>query len=211
MRGDRERHDPALDLYRHLLTLYPRRFRAEYGPHMLQVFGDCLRDARTQGPGGVARLWLATLLDLIKSALEERTKRGITMTREGFLRLSGPLWMFGGALILVSLLSGFETRWDDPLGGPDLWFELAGALWMPAMMLILVGLIGFYLKHRDAIGLLGRIAVVGAGLAALTSASGALLSGLDLARVVRSEFGWYLLERAPARPGAAALADARVR
>lgn len=186
------RRDASLDLYRALLSLYPRRFRAEYGPHMLQVFGDCLRDARTQGPGDVAQLWLATLLDLIRSALEERTKRGFTMTREGFIRLSGPLWMFGGALILVSLLSGFETRWDDPLGGPDLWYELAGALWLPAMLLIAVGLVGFYRQHRDVLGLLGRFSVVGAGLAALAGAGGALLLGLDLARIVRSEFGWFL-------------------
>lgn len=187
-----QRRDPSLALYRALLGLYPRRFRSLYGPHMLQVFGDCLRDARTQGPGGVARLWLATLLDLIRSAIEERTRRGFTMTREGFIRLSGPLWMFGGALILVSLLSGFETRFDDPLGGPDLWYELAGTLWTPALLLIVVGLAGFYRQHRDAIGLPGRFAVVGAGIAATASAGGGLLLGLDLARIVRSEFGWFL-------------------
>lgn len=187
-----ERPDPSLGVYRLLLGLYPRRFRADYGPHMIQVFGDCLRDARIQGPDGVARLWLATLLDLIKSALEERTRRGITMTRAGFIRLSGPLLMFAGALILVSLLSGFETRFDDPLGGPDLWYELAGALWAPALLLILAGLVGFYQQHRNEIGLLGRFAVVGAGIASAVGAAGMLLTGLELARVVGSEFGWYV-------------------
>lgn len=193
MRGSVQRHDPAVGLYRRLLTLYPRRFRAEYGPHMLQVFGDCLRDARTQGQAGVAQLWLATLLDLIKSALEERTRRGITMTRDSFVRLSGPLWMLAGAMIAVGVfVSSFETRFSDPLGGPDLWFELAGFLWPAALLALLVGGVGFWLQHGERIGPLGRFALVGAGLGAIVSASGAMLMGLDLARLLRTDFGWHL-------------------
>lgn len=35
---------PAVDIYRGLLRLYPRRFRDEYGPDMVLLFADQLRD-----------------------------------------------------------------------------------------------------------------------------------------------------------------------
>src|SRR2546421_1351272 len=66
--------------YRFLLLTYPRTFRAEYGPHMIQVFRDSYRtELRTHEAAGVFRLWLRTLPDLVQSAAKEHleTERSI--------------------------------------------------------------------------------------------------------------------------------------
>ena len=52
-------------LYRHLLVLYPRSFRDDYGQPMVQLFGDRLRDVG-------ARAWLRTISDLASTAPTER-------------------------------------------------------------------------------------------------------------------------------------------
>jgi hypothetical protein len=55
----------TLHVYRLLLGLYPRAFRADYGADVLQVFRQCCGDAyRERGPVGVARLWLPAIVDL---------------------------------------------------------------------------------------------------------------------------------------------------
>ncbi|GGK34475.1 hypothetical protein GCM10008955_30620 [Deinococcus malanensis] len=61
--------EKSVAAYRFLMRLYPAEHRAEYGPHMLQVFQDCCRDAyRRRQEKGIQDLWLGTLLDLVKSA-----------------------------------------------------------------------------------------------------------------------------------------------
>jgi hypothetical protein len=52
-------------IYRALLVLYPRSFRAEYSEAMTQVFADRFRDV---GP----RVWLRTIPDLTRSVPTER-------------------------------------------------------------------------------------------------------------------------------------------
>ena len=56
-------------IYGLLLFAYPKDFRREYGPHMAQVFRDSYRaEKRTR----VFRLWLNTLVDLLRTAPKER-------------------------------------------------------------------------------------------------------------------------------------------
>ena len=116
----------SLVIYRSLLVLYPSEYRREYGPHMLQLFADCYRDAYTSaGTMGVVHLWLFTLIDLVKTVLEERSRQRISLTKQLFVRLSGLAAMLGGALwitiILVTanwprgILGGMYRRFDDPL------------------------------------------------------------------------------------------------
>lgn len=60
-------------LYRCLLFGYPPGYREEYGPAMVQLFGDQCRDAWRDGSWwGLLRLWLRVLLDLIVTAVQER-------------------------------------------------------------------------------------------------------------------------------------------
>jgi hypothetical protein len=93
----------SVRLYTLLLAAYPGPFRAEYGPHMRQVFRDaCRRDHGQGGLTGMARLWARTALDLARSALEEHTARGIPMDRRTFVRWSG--WVLGAAVSLAGFL-----------------------------------------------------------------------------------------------------------
>jgi hypothetical protein len=59
-------------IYRLLLVGYPVSFRKRYGSEMVQVFGDCTRDAwRCSGLWGLLRLWGSTLGDLLTTVLVE--------------------------------------------------------------------------------------------------------------------------------------------
>jgi hypothetical protein len=78
-------HDPrsitiSAGLYRALLRVYPRRFRAGYRDDMAQVFRDCCREAyREQGRVGLMHVWGLALLDLGKSA----PKKHVTQLLDG--------------------------------------------------------------------------------------------------------------------------------
>ena len=92
-------------LYMTLLYLYPKQFRAAYGQHMRLTFRDACRAAyRQNGAGGLLALWLPTLLDLFKSALEERARQGaITMSKVRLTALAGPLTILVGSMWRSSL------------------------------------------------------------------------------------------------------------
>lgn len=68
-------------IYRTFLLAYPRAFRQVYGGDMAQVFSDRLRDERERSGGhATLRVWIFTLLDLIKSAPVQRMEK--RMSRE---------------------------------------------------------------------------------------------------------------------------------
>jgi putative ABC transport system permease protein len=57
-----------------LLRAYPRRFRARYGPEMLDLFSRRRREERERaGRRGVLRLWLRTAADVAATALAARS------------------------------------------------------------------------------------------------------------------------------------------
>ena len=59
-------------LYRHMLKLYPRAHRRQYGELMVTHFRDQLRDA--QRDGAVLRLWVRTLIDVLMTAPMEHAE-----------------------------------------------------------------------------------------------------------------------------------------
>lgn len=62
----------TLWVYRRLLYLHPPAFRRDFGGPIIQVFAQTCRDAqRAAGAGGVARLWLPALGDLLRGAFAE--------------------------------------------------------------------------------------------------------------------------------------------
>src|SRR5262245_6366468 len=87
-------------LYKLLLHVYPKKVRAAYGQQMSLTFRDACRVAyRRKGAGGLVALWLPTLLDLFRSALEERARQGeITLSKARLITLAGPLTILVGAL-----------------------------------------------------------------------------------------------------------------
>src|SRR5438445_1750232 len=89
-------------IYRSLLLLYPRAFRQVYGAHMVQVFGDRLREERAVS-GGRANIavWFRTLVDLFESAPLQRLER--PMSREAAF---GILFVLFLAFVVVALTLG---------------------------------------------------------------------------------------------------------
>jgi hypothetical protein len=105
--ADRRAHDSvSVRIYRLLLRSYPKTFRAEYGPHMIQVFRDSYRtELRTREASAVARLWLRTLLDLAGSAFREHleTERPIMKNfRRDLIAVIGCMAIIALAFFLLS-------------------------------------------------------------------------------------------------------------
>jgi hypothetical protein len=64
--------DPSVRVYAALVRLYPRAYRRAYGPLMVQLFRDQVRDARGRGDTHrIVLLYLRTLADLLGSAFRE--------------------------------------------------------------------------------------------------------------------------------------------
>ncbi|MBN1120805.1 MAG: hypothetical protein JXJ17_06975 [Anaerolineae bacterium] len=100
-------------IYRRLLFAYPRSHRREYGESMVQLFRDQCRDAVRQGR--LIRLWLQTLIDLLRSAPVEHVdaiKGGIMAIDRGVKPL--PWWEIGLAVVPGILLA--VSRSYYPLG-----------------------------------------------------------------------------------------------
>lgn len=134
-------------IYRALLNLYPAEYRRDYGMHMLQVFGDCYREASIRGgAAGVAQLWTSTLLDLVKTVIEERSRQRIRLDGRLFVRASGLAAMIGGSLWIYVVM----TMASRPAGVPggmhrrtdDLTTEL-----LIALVLIAAGLAGAHVRQ----------------------------------------------------------------
>jgi hypothetical protein len=68
--------DLSTRIYRALLVAYPREFREEYGPHMVQTFRTaCVVRSRGTLRAGLLSFWLRSTCDLLLSAALERTAR----------------------------------------------------------------------------------------------------------------------------------------
>lgn len=61
-----------------LLTLYPTEFRQAYGASMVQVFRDVSREQ--QSGGALVHWWVATLFDLVHTAIQQRREVMSTAT-----------------------------------------------------------------------------------------------------------------------------------
>jgi len=93
-------------IYGLLLLAYPQEFRREFGDQMLQTFRDCYRaeSSNRSLPG----FWLRTLLDLVLTAVKERTdnsgREGIFMSnrRTDAMALVGCVGIIVIALLLLT-------------------------------------------------------------------------------------------------------------
>ncbi|HMK11337.1 MAG TPA: hypothetical protein VK461_07135, partial [Acidimicrobiales bacterium] len=79
-----------MDIYRHLLKLYPRSMRDEYGEAMRQLH----RDLRVHGRMHGVRLFFATTRDVVRSVPRLRLEEGMS---------SHPGRTRGVILILISI------------------------------------------------------------------------------------------------------------
>lgn len=130
-------------LYRLLLGLYPRRFREEWGLHMSRTFRDSSREQyERDGLLGLIGLWLPTLADLLKTAVEERAQQGeISMSKETMIQIGGPAMMVAGVLWMIAGAGQLQTQYWDRFGGFDIGYEIAGGLLFVAFIPLLIALL----------------------------------------------------------------------
>jgi len=178
-------------IFTRLLALYPYEYRQEYGPQMAQLFKDCSREAVGQNGGtALLSLWIATLLDLFKTAFEEHFKELTHMSKEKFMRL-GDWALIVGAICLAATLAfgNAETSFADPLGGRDAWVEYfklgAGPL---SMLLLATGALALRTAYGNEAGAPGNAALGVSVAAAVAAAVGAVGLGL----LLPGEIWWTL-------------------
>ena len=95
----------SVQMYQRLLVAYPQSFRRQYGTQMAQAFRDCCREAAsTGGTAGLLRYWLIAFGDLIVSALAERRREEVHMSRTSWIRLGSLAAIIGGVTRLIYTL-----------------------------------------------------------------------------------------------------------
>jgi len=148
-------------LYKLLLNLYPATFRAAYGQQMCLTFRDTCRAAfHRNGTVGLLTLWLPTLLDLLKSALEERAHQGeFMMSKERLMILAGPLTIIIGLLWVLGSIGEFVLLIH--LGSPDTFWDV---FWLYpvalSFILMIPAFIGTRLRYQEVASGIGRLGLI---------------------------------------------------
>jgi hypothetical protein len=155
------KHQLSERLYGVLLHMYPKEFRDAYGQQMRLTFRDACRVAyHRNGAGGLLALWVPTLLDLLKSALEQRAHQGeITVSKERLMTLAGPLTILVGLLWVLASVGEFVLLVG--LGSPDTFWDI---FWFfpiaLSFMLMIPAFIGTRLRYSGVSGGIGRLGLI---------------------------------------------------
>jgi hypothetical protein len=189
-------------LYRALLAAYPKEFRRAHGREMAQVFRCmCREEVVRSGRGGLARLWVRTLLDLLATALAERIKQALGISTlvgssSTLSQWSGLAAAAGGVLLIASgalywvnetRLYGEVTAIGGEAQGPQ-W--ALGLVYDVSYLLFLGGLAGLFgllerarrTRPRQA----GLALSLSLSLAWCSAVAGLVLIGLAAAATVAS-------------------------
>ena len=177
-------------LYKALLVIYPSGFRQEYGWQMLQVFGDCCRRTlRQAGMAGLLLLWSRTLLDTVQTAFEEHTQRGVDMSKEKFVKLSGWALVLGGPVIALGGLAASRPEYNASSLPIDRYINAVDLpLLVMGLLLLSVGFIGLLVHYGKASGAFGRFSLGLAIVSGVISATGCIGLGFNNS----SEIWWYM-------------------
>lgn len=164
-------------LYQALLAIYPSEFRQAYGGPMLQVFGDsCRRALREAGPTGLLSLWRRTVLDTVQTAIEEHSQRGVDMSKEKFIRLSGWAMIAGPFVLLIGAWAKNRPEYSpfNAVSMPiDRYANDTGSpLIVLGLLFLSLGFLGMMLRYAPKLDGAGIMLGIGA-LAGLASAVGA--------------------------------------
>ncbi len=138
-------------VYRALLAAYPKDFRQYHDTEMVQLFRDLCRDRlETHGMNGLLSLWLRTLLELVKTAVRERMRKGSSsmfasaFSSRNVIRQGGIAAIVGGAFLIAVWLFAITTNLPITGMGPDLLMES----WLARIalpLLLVAGLLSLYI------------------------------------------------------------------
>jgi hypothetical protein len=174
-------------MYQRLLVAYPQSFRRVYGAPMLQVFRDCCREAAsTGGIAGLLRYWLIAFGDLIASALAERRREEVHMSRTAWIRLGSLAAIIGGVIATVFAALGLTVAIaqlldeNSPLGLAL--FPVHVVSWgAPALLVLYVlPLIGVQARGANRAGVFGWISITVAIIGMVISGLGSGLTSVVL-------------------------------
>jgi hypothetical protein len=115
------------------------------------------------------------MLDTLQTAIEEHVQRGVDMTKEKFIKLSGWALMLGGLALALGFLAGTRPEYNQfnarSLPIDQYANAAASPLMVMSMLLLAVGFIGLFLQYRRQAGSFGQASL---GLSALSGVIGAL-------------------------------------
>ncbi len=177
----------SVQMYQRLLVAYPQSFRRVYGAPMLQVFRDCCREAAsTGGIAGLLRYWLIAFGDLIVSALAERRREEVHMSRTAWIRLGSLAAIIGGVIATVFAALGLTVAIaqlldeNSPLGLAL--FPVHVVSWgAPALLVLYVlPLIGVQARGANRAGVFGWISITVAIIGMVISGLGSGLTSVVL-------------------------------
>jgi hypothetical protein len=147
-------------LYELLLVVYPESFRIEYGPHMLQVFRDCtLRAHNEEGTIGLISLWALTLLDWLRSVVEQHLEKETLVTKDTLVRLSGWAMMIGGAASSLGFIYLVLSE-GSILRRSSVWEAVFVIAFFYGPIGVGLGLLGLRARYGKAISMIGKPAML---------------------------------------------------
>lgn len=154
----------SIHMYQILLAIYPFDFRHEYGNQMCQVFRDCVqRTLRESGQAGLLSLWGRTMLDTVKTAIEEHARRGVNMSQETYLKLSGWAFILSGLILPVSGMAAQRPAYDHYNAASLRIDQYANVVAFPLMtmgiLLLIAGCIGLYMRYGHRAGRFGQFSL----------------------------------------------------
>lgn len=130
-------------LYRKFLVAYSSEYRQKYGDEMAQVFRDlCLEIYHERGAAGLMVLWTSTLLDLFKTAIEDRWNTLPFPASHALVPIGSWAAIIAG---LLSILFAFTHASPNHID----WVFRLKWVWPALGMLYLVALIGFGAKLME--------------------------------------------------------------
>lgn len=148
----------SVRFYRMLLWMYPKEHREEYGWLMVQLFHDKARDAYSQdGDAGIVLHWMAVLLDLAISVIQERREKGFTMSFNSLGKVGKPLMLLGGLLLT---LSSFSSLKSIPWYRPAPLYDFLELLQIPGLFIFALGFFGGYVMNRRVMPAVAKIALL---------------------------------------------------
>ncbi len=150
--------------------LYPKEYREEYGPHMVQVFQDsCRYEVGRAGVLGLVALLARTVLDLLSTAVTERNKtpkvhREVVMKkwlgRIGGAVLMGLTWavVWAPVAVLIGLIVDPDGSMDEMWVAIGVYSGFLCGVLFSAVLGIAAGRCGFDELSLSRVGAWGAVA-----------------------------------------------------
>lgn len=150
----------SVRLYRGFLWMYPEPFRREYGQHMVQLFRDyALRVHRQEGPAGLVSFWALTLLDWLRSVVEQHLEKETLVTRNSLIRLSGWAMAVGGVASAFGFLL-FMYSEAISLRVDGVWEGVFVTAFFYGPIGVGLGLLGLRARYGEGFGQAGKLAMI---------------------------------------------------